>query len=340
MNDTATANELVVIEPSNALTVFTAPNAIDPLLDRIRKEIDGFSADVTTPSGRKAIASMAHKVSRAKVYMDNAGKVLVDHHKEIPRKIDATRKRMRDTLDAWRDEVRAPLDAWEEAEAQRVSKHKETLAWLSEMAGVRALDWSAEDIDTRLTNAVAIEIGTCCEEFLAAYESGKAKAVAALTEALEGRRKHDAEQAELARLRAEAAERERIEREEHIAREAAEKARREAEARAEADRKAAEDAARREREAAEQRELALKREAEAAEQRAAEAEAKARRDAAAAKEAERLAAEKREANKRHVEKINAKAVADFVAGGVPADAAALVVQLIASKAVSRISIAY
>ncbi len=339
MNDVATANELVVIEPANALTVFTAPNAIDPLLNRIRQEIDGFSADVSTASGRKAIASMAHRVSRAKTYMDNAGKALVDHHKEIPKKIDATRKRMRDTLDAWRDEVRAPLNAWEQDEEDRINAHKDALGRLHDAARLTA-ERSADELTRALDWLKTVIVDDSCEEFRGQYAEAKGAALSNLSDALATRQRHDAEQAELARLRAEAAERERKEREERIAQEAADKARRDAEAKAEAERKAAEDAVRREREAAEKRELALKLEAEQAQRRAAEAEEKARRDEQQRREKEQRAAEARETNKRHVAKINATAVADLVAAGIYRETAETVISLVAAKQVSGVSISY
>lgn len=339
MNDVATANELVVIEPANALTVFTAPNAIDPLLERIRQEIDGFSADVSTASGRKAIASMAHKVSRAKTYMDNAGKALVDHHKEIPKKIDATRKRVRDTLDAWRDEVRAPLNDWEQREENRVNAHRTMLGRLNEAATITA-ERTADDISSALAWLKSVVVDDSCEEFRGQYAEAKSAALTHLTDVLAKRQTHDAEQAELARLRAEAAERERKEREERIAQEAAEKARRDAEAKAEAERKAAEDAARREREAAEKRELALRLEAEKAQRRAAEAEEKARRDEQQRRELEKRAAEAREVNKRHVAKVNATAAADLVAAGIYRETAEQVISLIAAKQVAGVTISY
>ena len=93
---------------------------------------------------------------------------------------------------------------------------------------------------------------------------------AALRTALTAREKHEAEQAELARLREEAARREQEERERRIAEEAAAKARAGAEAKAKAEREAAEAKARAEQEAAERARIA----AEQAEARAkAEAEA-------------------------------------------------------------------
>lgn len=106
---------LVTIEPVNALAIFTTPEKVDPILEAIRKVVSEFEPDVTTAKGRKEIASIAHKVAQSKTYLDGIGKKLTDEYKEIPKKIDANRKRIRDELDALKDEVRRPLTEWEDA---------------------------------------------------------------------------------------------------------------------------------------------------------------------------------------------------------------------------------
>ncbi len=337
MNDIAT-NELVYVEPSNALAIFTTPNAIDPLLERVRKEIDGFSADVTTDKGRKAIASMAYKVARAKTHLEDAGKALADQQKEIPKKIDACRKRIRDTLDAWKDEVRAPLTAWENAEKARVDGHKQNIAALSALWQVEGLDAAA--IKRRLAQAEGFPIDDACEEFTADYAAEKDAVVASLRKSLAAREKYEAEQAELARLRAAEEARKVKEREEQIAREAAETAKRAAEAEAAAKAKAAEDAARREREAAEKRELELKLQAEQAERRAAEAEAKAKRDAELKLKSEAEAAAKRQADAKHRRAVINEIIDAFVDGGLSQDAAQAATTLLVERKIPRASVLF
>jgi len=329
MND-MTPNELVTIEPQNALAIFTTANAIDPLLERVRREIDGFHADVTTDKGRKAIASMAYKVAKAKTYLDDAGKALADQQKEIPKKIDACRKRIRDTLDQWKDEVRAPLTEWETAEKNRIAGHKSNIELLSSLWQVEGLD--AATIKRRLAQADGFAIDDTCEEFKAEYAAEKDAAVASLRKSLAAREKYEAEQAELARLRAAEEARKQKEREEQIAREAAESARRAAEAKAASEAKVAEDAAR--------RELELKLQAEQAERRAVEAEAKAKREAEqkAAHEAEEAA--KREADKAHKSAVMTAALEALKAGGVDEASARLALTLILERKVPRVSVSF
>jgi len=93
-----------------AIDVFSQSNGLDPYLQHIRAEIDAFpGADVATAKGRKEYAAIAYRVARSKTAIDAMGKELVSELKDLPKKIDAERKRVRNILDAWRDEVRQPL---------------------------------------------------------------------------------------------------------------------------------------------------------------------------------------------------------------------------------------
>lgn len=65
--------DLVVIEKSSAMAVFTNNEQLDPIIEKIEKEARSLVPDVSTKKGRDAIASMAHKVARSKTYIDNAG---------------------------------------------------------------------------------------------------------------------------------------------------------------------------------------------------------------------------------------------------------------------------
>lgn len=340
MNDMSPSTELLVIEPANALTIFTTDNGLDPLLKRIRSEIDTFTADVNTAKGRKAIASMAYKVARSRSYIDDAGKALVAEQKKIPNLIDASRRKMRETLEAWQSEVRAPLDAWEATEDNRIDQHGKAIAWLAEMAATSPAEHRVEIIESRLLNVQQVAIGIACEEFLEQYETGKAKAIAALTEALAMRRKSDADQAELERLRAEAAEREKADRERRIAEEAASRATKEAEARAEAATAAAEAEARRVATEAAARELALQREIEAEKQRAAAEASRLARDAEQKAQREAAETKAREADRENRAAKHRAALTAFIANGIDETTAKLIVQLIATRQIPSIVIAY
>lgn len=353
--------DLIALPPSEtALQVYSTPKGLDPFLAQIKAELDAFVPDVTTKKGRDAIASIAYKVAKSKTALDNIGKELVADLKDVPKRIDSERKRVRDTLDLWRDDVRRPLTEWEEAEEARIAKHKGAIEWFALAAQIRADDPTMNGAKfSAVINEVDLTVvDESFEEFEAEAHRAKAKALDALTSALAAREKHEAEQAELARLRTEAAAREQKEREERIAREAAERAQRDAEAKAQAEREAV---IRREQEtkaAAERRELELKLAAERAErekaeavQREQQAKADAERRAAAAVEeeqrrvaaqsaAEAAEAKRRERDKAHKAAINRAALEAFVQGGMTEECAKLAVTLIAKKSIPAVSIAY
>lgn len=362
------ATQLAELPPAEtALDVYSKPGGLDPWLEKIRAEVTGHVPDLKTKKGRDAIASRAHKVGKAKVALDDIGKELVAKLKDVPKKIDAERKRMRDLLDALKEEVRAPLTAWEQAEDDRVQRHKDAIEGI--VALVVDSGEPAESIRAALAAVEAVAIGPEWEEFEPEAARTKDKALTNLRDRLAARVKYDAEQAELARLRAEAAAREQKDREERIAREAEEKARRDAEAaaqaecdasaRREAEARAAADNARRDAELAEQRRIAAEKQAEldrlaalerervASEQAerdriqaaedARQAEIKRQADAKAAEEAE---AARREADKAHKGKVNRAALDAFVAGGMPDDCAKQAVTLIAKGLIPNIRITY
>jgi len=338
------ATEIALVPKENALQVYSAENGLDPYLQKIRTEIDSFVPDVSTRKGREAIASIAYKVARSKTALDGVGKDLVAELKEVPKKIDAERKRMRDLLDSWQAEVRKPLTEWEEAEAARVARHQGEIDKINLRLECRDLD-SAE-LKTNIAWLEGLAISEAWEEFEAEAARAKDKALIALREALVAREKFEAEQAELERLRAEAAAREQADREARIAQEAAERARREAEER---DRAYRENVARQAAEAqaaAERRELELKLQAEHAEREKVEAQrraeqaerdAQARAEAAAAAERQRQADEQarieREAAAREADKAHKKAINTE-------ECAKQAITLIAQRKVPHITINY
>lgn len=113
---------------NNALAVFTGENdALELIIKQIEQDARAVVADVNTAKGRDAIRSTAANVAKAKARIDDAGKTLVADLKELPKKIDASRKSVRDRLDALRDEVRKPLSDWE-AEQERIKAEAEAKA--------------------------------------------------------------------------------------------------------------------------------------------------------------------------------------------------------------------
>ena len=116
---------LAVIENKTALDIFSIDES-EKIICAIECQARSIVPDVSTAPGRKAIASLAHQVSKSKTLLDTYGKDLVSDWKTKAKAVDLERKKFRDRLDALRDEVRAPLAEWETTEKARLEA--ETLA--------------------------------------------------------------------------------------------------------------------------------------------------------------------------------------------------------------------
>jgi len=351
------STELVTLPAyENALHVFTTEEALDRLYAEVESKVVGVVYDMNTKKGRDQCASDAYKVARSKQAVEKLGAKLSAEYKEIPKKIDASRRRIKERFDALQERIRQPLNEWETAEKERVANHKHELAMLEGFANCGDLD--AAMIRANIEIVEDVEIDESWEEFEPEARRVKAKTLEAMRVALAAREKYEAEQAELARLRAEAEERRKKDEEERIAREAAERATREAEAKAQAEREAA---ARREAEAkaaaerAERERLeAIERQKQAearaeAEKLAAEQRAKEAAEAARQAEIDRHRREKeeaeaeqrrREADREHRASINRAALEAFIEGGMPEDCAKQAVMLIAKGAIPAVRITY
>ncbi|NYA42930.1 cell envelope biogenesis protein TolA [Serratia fonticola] len=315
----------IVIEPVNALAVFTQPDYIEQILQQVEEEVSTFVFDASTKKGRDAMASLGLKVAKTKTYLDGLGKDLVTEYKEVPKKIDASRKVVRDRLDALKEKVLQPKLEWE-AEQDRIKAEEEARI-------------AAEKL--------AAEIEELHEKALLMNEIIDRDAADAKAEAERKRIAHEEE------LKRQAAEQARIEAEQKAKAEIEAAARREAEAnaakaRVELEAKQAAEQSELQRIEALQRAEAEKQQAIEAEQRRAKEETDRIKREAEQKEAARLAEEKRiadEADKRakdvaHRKTVNNQALADLVAAGVPEDCAKKCITAIAKGEVSAIRITY
>lgn len=242
----------IVIEPVNALAVFTQPDHIEQILQQVEEEVSAFVFDASTKKGRDAMASLGLKVAKTKTYLDGLGKDLVTEYKEVPKKIDASRKVVRDRLDALKEKVLQPKLEWE-AEQDRLKAEEEARLAAEAYSAMRdEADRMNAEFDTAAAAALAARIESDHELALLMNE------------------KHDRDVAE---AKAET-ERQRIAHEEELKRLATEQAKRDADAeiaaaaQREADAKAA----------LEKAEQDAKDAAARAEQQRIEAEAKAERE--------------------------------------------------------------
>lgn len=355
------------ISADNAPVIYVT-GGLGQFFDAVQAEVAAEVPDLTTRKGRERIASLAAKVSKSKAAVEKPGRDYLKRLKEMPKVVEAELREFVNKMDALRDETRRPLTEWEEAEDRRVAAHEQAIDRIK-AHGVELGQLASEDLLDRIGKIEAVVLGDSWEEFAAEAGQVKDQALAALRDALVARQKYEAEQAELARLRAEAEAREQKDREERIAREAADRARIEAEQKAQAEREATQRREQEAKAAAEHRELQLKLQVEQAERARVQAEAdrvaaeqraeQERKDAArraeeAAEQArleERRRAdaaaaeivhqqEARERDEAHRRSINRAALDAFIAGGMPEECAKQAITLIAQRKIPNISISY
>ena len=322
---------LIIPSKETALEVFQKPNGLDPFLKIIRDEIDIFIPDVTTKKGREEIASIAYRISKSKTALDDVGKNLVSDLKELPKKIDAERKRVRDLLDNWKDEVRRPLTEWENADKERINKIQERIFKINNLiSDYESL--SSEAIKNNILLLKSITIDSSFEELELEAARTKDTVLNKLESQFLSKQKIEQEQAELAKLRAEAEERDKKDKEERIAKEAAEKAIKEAEMKLQ-----------KEREDHERKELELKLEVEKANREKLEAlkrEEETKRKIEEEIRNKNIADKKRANDLEHKTKINRAAVEAFVNNGIDEKASQLVINLIVENKIPNIYISY
>lgn len=335
--ETATITALALIESTPPMQLF-APGALDPILDRVRADARAAAAklDISTEDGRKAIASLALKVARTKTFMEARRVDLVAERKREVAAIDCEGRRFRLAMEELKDEVRKPLTDWEDAEKKRVH----------DLAGrVQAIQDIGAIPFANLAQVASLAIvldelwNHNFEEFTEPATKAHERARLHLQAAETRIKRAEADRVEAELKQAAADEKARLAREAKIA----EDARAEAEAEAKR-RQDALDLAAKQREAelnrvAAEEKARLEREKEDANERARKAEADRQKA-----EDVRLAAEeeqrKREQDRAHRGKINREAVAALIKSGVGELTAKTVVELIARKLITHVSINY
>ena len=325
---------------ATAETVFVE-GGVETMLAKISNELRPAHVDLTTKSGRDAIASAAYKVSRAATVLDDIGKDSVAALKKRTAAVDLLRRTLRDGLATLKDEIREPLTTFETTEKARVDGHEAALSSLPAMLA-HVGERTSGEIEAQIA-----ELGIVAQRDWQEYEARAVMTIdhvrTGLRQELVAARWREAERAELEVLRAKAAERERQDHERRIAEQAAADATMEASRQAAAARQEIEDlreaAARRE-ELAEANRIAAQEQAEREKQQAIDDE----REAVAANERlQRQLAEQRAKNKAHAAKINNEvldALTELLGNGLIEEDAKKLIVAIARGKIPHTSISY
>ncbi len=303
-----------------------APGTMDPILEAIRTEVTRQAAklDISTEQNRKAIGSLAFKVTKSKTFIEGQRKSLVAAEKKRLAAIDSEGRRIWDILEGIAAEVRKPLTDREQIDKDRIAGHEAKLLVLLEAAKV-PFGCTVAELKDVIARVELVDPATF-EEFASLAAGHKANALKELNAALKVSEEVERQKAENERLRSEASERETQER----AISAARIAREQAELDAEAER---------------QRLMSEKQQAEdraaAAERRALQAVEEERARAAEAKAAQEAETAKREANKKHVAKVEREVAIALVNLCSLTDAQAeVVIGTIRQSLIPHVTIAY
>ena len=362
MND---ATVEIVLREENVLAHFSE---FEQSLAKFRDDYGSRVYDLSDPGQDKAARSDRLAIGRVIAALDRKHKEVKEPLLTATRLVDGRRKEIKDQLLEVQDHIKAQIEAHEQREQDRIDAIHACIGNIRELTNFSESPDSVA-ISKRLTYARAVMLDDSWQEFRADAALARTEVIEALESMLAERLEAEAEAAELTRLRAEAEAKERLEREERIAREAAEAAKREAEelaareagrverekieAAAAAQKALDEAAAKAKREQDEANAAAAKAvadaqaKAQAAEMAAAQAAADERAriereqaEQARKAEQERKADEARKAKRQHRAKIHSEAKAALIEHGIADDTATLVVELIRDGKVAHVAIAY
>ena len=230
------SKELSVIPAASVPAILAIEGAPD-ILKALAEELDAFKPDISTFKGRSEIASMAHKVAKSKMDLVRLANATTETWRASTKAVVAERTEIERRMDELKDRVRKPLTDFENEEKARIAGHERALADIVEAQGYGQAETS-EELKLRLS-ALHSHPERDWQEFAQRAADTLASEIERTERLLTIAVKREEDAAELAALRAQAAEAARIEairvqaeHEERIAAEAAETARKAAEEKA------------------------------------------------------------------------------------------------------------
>jgi len=214
---------------ANAVTLFNG-DGLDPFIENIRKVAEEFEADVTTEKGRKAISSLAYKVSNAKSLVERLRLEENESHQAQINKNNAKGKKAKNALQEIQDNVKQPVTDWN----ARIKGHQDAITAIQQTSLSIQSRWDI--IDTVEIDNFRLQLKSDdrdWQEFSFKAEGIKKQAIEAIESTIAKRKKQADDKLEFERLQKAESDRLQKERDDAIALKAAEAARQEAEAEAE-----------------------------------------------------------------------------------------------------------
>ncbi|GEM_PF-3923323 len=188
--------DLIKIEQQNLMTVFSAGNGVDPILQKLKEEVSKFTPDMTTKKGREEIASMAYMVAKSKTYLDDLGKELTSEMKKQSALVDSSRRKIRDFCDDLENKVREPLIEWENKEKQRLENLQAKLSELRSFGNVtvNGIKLNLEQMKLRKEELFKIVVNSSWDEFESFASIVKTESLESITGEINDRQKFEDDQ--------------------------------------------------------------------------------------------------------------------------------------------------
>ena len=109
---------VTVVNKASLLSFFKDGANLDGLYNVVQAKARALVADVTTADGVSKIKSTARQIASIKKRVDDIGKDVVAELKDLPKQIDANRKKWREDMEALQDEIRKPVTEIENRQAE------------------------------------------------------------------------------------------------------------------------------------------------------------------------------------------------------------------------------
>ena len=209
MTETTQAGTALAVIPPSSLPTIIAADETD-ILGRLKAEMRGYVPDATTEAAREEIGRKKRKIGVAKMDFKRLKERLLEDAKKTVSAVNAEYNIIGTYCDALRDAIDAPLEAYKQIERDRVAAHQAAIEAIEALAAFDEIEPPLELIGRRrfeLENRQPRqwqEFGPRAKEII---EGVKARLDALHAAAV----KREADAAELDRLRAEAADKQRKE---------------------------------------------------------------------------------------------------------------------------------
>lgn len=198
----SSATDLVVATSQELVANFPNSEDINALVaaTRARAQADAAKFDISTPKGRTSIISVAVSVRDVKVKLDKAAAASKRPMQDKINDVNTANKALNEALTGVQAEIRDPVTAWENTEKARVFALKERLFEIN--TDGFSQDIASDDISAHIDTMRAIELGDDWQEFREDAAIAKDRVLNELSAILASAVFAEAQEAELAELRA------------------------------------------------------------------------------------------------------------------------------------------